>query len=397
LTLQWSDAVEAEPGLAPHFYVHTLFPAPDRPNFPLSMEDNHMPFSAGEHVAVRDDQGRAVYGQVVKRNGTVYTIRLGGANSTFEAPEHRIGPIMEGRTVGAAAYPPPSYLPGTINLDTLAYPFSNETGFRNDKFWERLRAQPITPGAVIGVSGSVFDIALGDLAACQQIISVDINRATIEAIDKLRKLLNCLRSAGNISRTKTPRTGAPTVMQISRADLLGECAAIFSNYYLSLKDNLLNEIDFDNDREGRKVVALLLELEKNCSGKLNYSQWFRNEPAIEHISSLLAAGKVSILCGDMITPEMLAAINQALDCPVSVFNMSNAIDYITDGNALLRLFSGMRAAIGAKVVTSSQRDELRELAGTFAEPKVHTWPQFIELLSDPTFRGNIGKLATGMQ
>jgi hypothetical protein len=122
----------------------------------------------------------------------------------------------------------------------------------------------------------------------------------------------------------------------------------------------------------------------------------KDEVAIERISSLLSAGKVSILCGDMITPEMLAAINRTLDCPVSAFNMSNAIDYITDANALLRLFSGMRAANGAKVVTSSQRDELAELAGTFANPKVNDRRAFLELLSNETFRSNIGKLATGM-
>ena len=67
-----------------------------------------MPFNAGEYVGVEDKLRRVTYGQVVKKNGAIYTIRVGGTNNTFEAPEDRIQPIMVDRTVGVAAYPPPS-------------------------------------------------------------------------------------------------------------------------------------------------------------------------------------------------------------------------------------------------------------------------------------------------
>jgi hypothetical protein len=355
-----------------------------------------MPFNAGEHVGVTDRQGRVTYGQVVKRTGTTYTIRLGGSDSTFEAQEADIRAIIPGRTVGTAAYPPPSYLKGTITLPTLAYPFSNEKGFKDGTFWEILRRGGIARGAVIGVSGSVFDIATGDLEACTQIISVDINRSTVEAIDQLRKLLNCLGAAGAITRKKTHfRTQAVTRTPLNRCQFLKECVGIFRLSNVTITE-FLNEVEFAVQGAKEKVTPVLLDLEKICKGALNYSCWFEDEAAIQRISSLLSQGRVSILCGDMITPEMLAEINRCLDFPVSIFNMSNAIDYITDARALVRLFSGMRAAAGAKVVTSSQRDELSDLAGTFAQPKVHSWQEFLALLSNPGFTSNIGKLASGM-
>lgn len=57
-----------------------------------------MVFGEGEMVGVKDTGGLICYGQVVRRNGTSYTIRLGGSTSTFLANEEDISPIVEGET-----------------------------------------------------------------------------------------------------------------------------------------------------------------------------------------------------------------------------------------------------------------------------------------------------------
>ena len=59
-----------------------------------------MVFGEGEMVGVKDTGGLICYGQVVRRNGTSYTIRLGGSTSTFLANEEDISPIVEGKRIG---------------------------------------------------------------------------------------------------------------------------------------------------------------------------------------------------------------------------------------------------------------------------------------------------------
>jgi len=108
--------------------------------------------------------------------------------SAHEVSEDILTQIIPNRIVAPPSYPPIAYLSGTITNPELAYPFSNEKGFEQEELWAALNYGGMDAGAVVGVSGSVLDIAT-KIASCTQIVSVDINTETVKAVEKLRSLL----------------------------------------------------------------------------------------------------------------------------------------------------------------------------------------------------------------
>jgi hypothetical protein len=133
----------------------------------------------------------------------------------------------------------------------------------------------------------------------------------------------------------------------------------YRKQYLDISNDLLPHVIFSAcDSAKRKVMRYVLELEPMCAGSLNYSCWYKDVAAMEQLSVLLGEGRASILSGDLVAPAMLQTLRRTIDYLVSVFNMSNAIEYIDDTEKLEAFFVGLNAADGAKVVTSSQWDGL---------------------------------------
>jgi hypothetical protein len=72
--------------------------------------------------------------------------------------------------------------------------------------------------------------------------------------------------------------------------------------------------------------------------------------------------------------------------------MSNALDYIKDGQAIRAMLRAVPSTQHAKVVTSAQAPKLEPFLGSFAEPRVHAWAEFLALFDKQEFLGALGSL-----
>lgn len=369
-----------------------------------------MRYKAGEHVRVNDNP--PWFGQVIKLlpSGR-YLVRIGGTETTKEIDEPHLSSIIPNRTVAPTVFPPVAYLEGMITLPQLAYPFTNEPGFNDGNFHAALQGK-VDEGAVVGVSGAVLDVARWNPTRCMQIVSLDINKDTVECIDLLRKLLVVLDSAGQPTLCKRAfrLPHAVTRMNMSTCEFLREMFKQRLWLDLSLNSKVdadhamldpnltsLEWFEFRDERQGNRVIEILRTLQPLCKGKTNCSSWFEDDTLCSVLPPLIKIGRFDILCGDIQSASVLQSLRQALLCPVAVFHLSNALDYMRNSHALITMFGTLARTTHAKVVTSSQVDDLTELLGTFKLPKVHEWSDFLALLENPIVQKHIGTLLEGMK
>jgi len=159
-------------------------------------------------------------------------------------------------------------------------------------------------------------------------------------------------------------------------------------------DDYVNELNLicTPDEAGLKFKKLLIDIEKKSRSKINYSQWFKNEFACQVLSRMAENGRISILCVDLQHQDALLGLQRTLDCDVAVFNISNALDYIKNANAIIQLLQSIKHTTNAKVISSSQVAEQIENLGSFRKPKVTRWDDFIEILRKKGVQAFIGGL-----
>lgn len=321
-----------------------------------------------------------------------YVFQVGGMDitSAHEVAEGILTQIMPDRIVAPPSYPPIAYLSGTMTIPQLAYPFSNEKGFEQEDLWTALNHGGMDAGAVVGVSGSVLDIAT-KIASCGQIVSVDINTETVKVVEKLRSLLAESTNVTSMVLRKTHwKSQIQTDTQINLSKLLSECAL----YWRGHLDEYVKELNLicTPAEAGLRFKKLLIDIENKSKSKINYSQWFKDENACQKLASMAAAGRISILCVDLQHQDAQRGLQRTLDCDVAVFNISNALDYIKNADAIIQLLQKIGHTTNAKVISSSQVDGQMEDLGSFAKPKVTRWDAFIEILRDKGVRARLGTL-----
>jgi len=344
-----------------------------------------MPFNAGEYVHSRS---QGWYGQVVRQvESGMYRVRIGGTDSTRDLPEADLE-LQMGRSIAPRVFPPVRTLSTSITAPAFAYPFSNEKGFeRGAPLWQSLGV--VEPGAVVGVSGSILDLAAAAGDNCRQVVSTDINSCTTQYVDQLRRILVLLGEVGQIIKIKRNwRTGLETSRQvISLVDFFKNVIEYIRNYNLKVQE-FVNSCDFQNQGPAQSLKAELAGLETSMKQTVTqyFSNWFDVEANFWRLAELVKQGNFFLLCGDLSRVETLAALRDALGYPITIFNISNALDYIPAEqiDPLIDMFVRFPHTGGAKVVSSSQSlvSRCTDLLGTFAVPKVHTWAEFIEVLKE---------------
>ena len=340
-----------------------------------------MPFKPGEYVRCKSGKW---YGQVssIMANGQ-YRVRIGGTDVTQDVPEGDLE-FQLGRSIAPSIFPPIQALKGSISLPTLSYPFSNEPGFaENSNFWGNLGA--IQPGAVVGVSGSVFDLAGHARQSCRQIVSTDINSCTTSYVDRLRRIVILLGNVGIITRTKTHwRSKEVTILgPMGQAEFFKDAIDLITKPNCS-PDELFVDCRFQN---GGPALALRTEFEamdKSMKTTVTgYSSWwYKHDYNISWFYGLIAQGQVKLLCGDLSDATNLNAIKLSLNYPITIFNISNALDYISNLDPIIAMFESCSHTASAKVISSSQSlvEKCKQYLGTFQNPGIKSWDEFIVIL-----------------
>ena len=336
-----------------------------------------MPFNAGEYV--RSISGNW-YGQVVRNLGhNFYRVRIGGTDSTRDLPESDLE-FQMGRSIAPRVFPPVRTLPTAIDDPSFAYPFSNEKGFgETEPLWQSFGN--IDPGAVVGVSGSVLDLAAFAGISCCQIVSTDINSRTTRYIDQLRKILVLISEVGTIDRVKRHwKTGE----ELSRtgtdeAQFFKQILDIIKNQHLSVAEDIAN---YEFEKPAPALCKELIELDESMKKSVTtyFSNWFNSKFNFQRLAALVRQGNFVLLCGDLANVETQAALLETLEHPITIFNISNALDYIKNLDPLINMFADFPHTYSAKVVSSSQSPACQDLLGSFKTPKVHTWAGFVEVL-----------------
>lgn len=354
-----------------------------------------MKFRLGEYVTkYKGVRGKEVHGKIIRLlTPNKYVFQVGGMDitSAHTVSEDILTQIMPDRIVVPPSYPPIAYLSGTMTIPELAYPFSNEKGFEQEELWTDLKHGGVDAGAVVGVSGSVLDIASKIVASCTQIVSVDINTETVKAVEKLRSLLaQSTHVQEMLLRTLHWKTQVSTDKKINLSQLLIEC----TTYWRGHLDDYVNDLNLicTPDKAGLKFKKLLIDIEKKSQSKINYSQWFKDEVACRYLAGMAASGRISILCVDLQHQDALLGLQRTLDCDVAVFNISNALDYIKNANAIIQLLKSIRHTKNAKVISSSQVEGQIKNLGSFAKPKVTRWDDFINIIGNKGVQALLGEL-----
>lgn len=337
-----------------------------------------MRFKLGEHVKAFK---LGWYGQVIEFSDPDYRVRVGGMSVVRTIAEADLEPIIPDRRVVPHAFPPVDIVKdgGSLKIPNLAYPFSNEKGLTNDKFWLDLQSSNIDHGAFVGVSGSILDFAKNQWGKCQQIISTDINTETVKAIDDLRTVIALVNSTTSITRTKYHWTAKNviSVTQVTKSELLSD---VIDAYRTEEARTALQRYSYVPSSKGELLSSALRRMEANCYGKLNFSNWYKNEIFVAGLGNLMSLGRFNIICGDLQNFASQRVLNDTLKYPVSLFNFSNALDYISRPDLIVNLFKRLRHSMNAKVITSSQVAGLEDQLGTFKEAKIHKWDDFIAIL-----------------
>ncbi|MEM7675389.1 MAG: hypothetical protein AAF449_05235 [Myxococcota bacterium] len=311
-------------------------------------------------------------------------------------------------------------LPGTINNAQFAYPFTNERGLTEAPFMAQLA--DIGNGAIVGVSGAVMDLATTvnsdsvPNAQATRIVHADINLATTDAVDALRRVAVHLNQA-TITRN-------PGGQNVDRAELLTE--VIRAAYESGFREDASVEATLEryNLQPVEPLQAALLALQPLLANKPSYhSTWFQDSDSIRQIAELTLAGQFPIIAGNLSMQQALGAIQQNLgDQPVSLLNISNILDYVrgTDRhnaaetrttsqilNEMADAIEAMPFTTGGRVAVSTTVEgdgALRQLMlhhagladntdrdrGTFRAPIAMTRAQFLALLRDPQTTQAVG-------
>ncbi len=335
------------------------------------------------------------YGQVVQHLGRgLYRVRIGGTNSTRDLPEADLE-FQMGRSIAPRVFPPVRILSTSITAPAFAYPFSNEKGFASDKpLWTSLGN--IQPGAVVGVSGSVLDLAAFAGQACLQIVSTDINSCTTNYINQLRKILVLLSEVGEIKIVKRHWKSQTVISTTTtgKVAFFKEVLAYIQNHNLKLMD-FVDTCEFQHPAGSLRKELGEFETLMKISVTTYFSSWYKTLSNFEQLTALVKQGKSFLLCGDLSNVETLAALREVLDYPITVFNISNALDYIRNLDPLINMFVSFPHTDSAKVVSSSQstNSQCDALLGTFEVPKVHEWEDFVNVLRQLKARSLSGALS----
>jgi hypothetical protein len=352
-----------------------------------------MPFRLGEHVRATR---RGWYGQVVARNGDWYQVRMGGTSTFHRIAEGDLAPIHGiGTVVAPHAFPPLEIVDGggSFTNPELVYAFSNEKGIHGTAdIWDLLDKTTIDDGAFVGVSGSIIDFAWKQHGHCQQILSADINTETVKAVDLLRTVVALF---GEVTSIELVKRHWKTEAVISRTALVKskffeEVIHLYEGMFTDVADELVR-YEILPLKKGDLLKHSLARLRKYCKSKI-FSTWYCDNSFLTTLSGIIAQGNFSILCGDLQNSAMHTAIAKALKYPVSLFNFSNAMDYVKQPELVARFFELLPHTTHAKVITSSQVSLLEKDMGTFEIPKVLDWEKFIEIARDKKHAGVFGLL-----
>jgi hypothetical protein len=291
--------------------------------------------------------------------------------------------------------PPVDYLDdGTMDVGEFAYPFSNETGFGQSALWDAVRSGGIDAGAIVGVSGSVLDFAAVAGASCLQIVSVDINRATVRMVARLRDVLFQMATVREVFEVRRHwKTGA--LIARTRGSIASFLQVLLDSWRQSRQERLSDILArFEFVGSALPMLAALSSLESVCWGKLNFSQWYKADGLCQALSRLTCAGRFAIVCGDLQRQSTLNALRGALHHHnrISILNLSNALDYMKDKAGFWRVMEALPCTTNAKIITSAQAERLIPFLGTFAAPKVHLWRHFREWRDDEEFWAAMGTL-----
>lgn len=349
-----------------------------------------MAYQIGEMVAVNTGSGSSgpTVGLVIDIVDGQYVINT-GIEIKYVADTSLLRP-MTTHTSGTLSTTETGYVEGGggLEVDQLDYPFTNEKGLAADKsIWMDLASQVSHSGTFVGVSGAIFDFAAKFPQHCEGIISLDINKKTLDPLILISRIVpffeTCLLTNGKKHfKTKQVIGGVIPVW-----DILAKC--IDSWRARKYEPNVtLKEIGYYTVYLGLdgwhwiNLLALLDKLSEYASGKINYSSWFRTPLGWVVLKEIVADKKFHLIWGNIVHPTTLSKLREffhAKKMPlITLFNFSNVIDYIEKSQveALLELFkfsSGIWCSeSGSVIVTSTQSSDSDMIAafGTFEHPKV---------------------------
>jgi hypothetical protein len=264
--------------------------------------------------------------------------------------------------------PPIIYKTGAENFPNMAYAFTNEPGLVK-KLKENFSGGAADSGAVIGVSGSVLDVAsFVGKGKCELLISIDINKATSEAVALLEKLLSKLDSVETGKKKK------------KLSEFIGP-----QNWNIYTKEDTMASLakfcGVANDAPLQGIMECAF------ARTVNKSEWFKDEGCCEHLIRMVKMRRFRIVCGDLQAPETQKEIRNLLASSftkVSVLNLSNAMDYMGKKGlgqleGFVKFLKNLMHTSNAKIITSTKVGDLEKILGTFDDPVITDWDK---LLSD---------------
>ena len=285
-----------------------------------------------------------------------------------------------------------------LTNEEMTYAFCNETKFVEIVVNGLAKLKP-PKGTVVGVSGTVLDLALC-VEDCSSIICVDINKYTLLAVQFV------VRVATNLCGLEKDSMFA----QVQQLSINFEKKWKGANSAAERFQALIEETK-QNKRNAEEVCNLWVALHggvtpdetktaiKAALQKSIHSNWFL--VGFDKIVALAKAGKIKYVLGSLAKESTFKCINTCISevgASVSVFNLSNVLDYVWGaGNNvnLVKYILSLPHGPGSRLITSSECGAklAEEHLGTFTEQKLLLWDEFAKILEQTQLLGLLTEYA----